>query len=252
MKDILTLGEWFEKDPRIQSIIGSNPIVTMLFPQEVINYIAIHQELPSLYQIVWTEILHKYNSRYLFKKYSEETSLDTIQEIKADIIANSLTLWNKYKSLQEVINGEISYDKVRELLGNYNITKIGGYSDKTQSENYTATDTWGKESGRQSYIYNFENQKKNLTDTDISHSPTEDTLTHSRTRSEDAPASYSRSFDGGETSESNYKEFGNKNGEFMNDYYKFILSFPNAVDIFAKDTASCYLVDVYDPYWLYK
>ena len=177
----------------------------------------------------------------------------TIESIRADIIATSLSEWNKFQSLKEVINGELSLDKIKELFGNYNITKIGGWSDKYNAEDYKFVDTWTRETERKTSVSNCESVLKPLstTETDYEPSSTQQT-THERIGDPNTPSMNRRSYDGGETNLDNYKEFGYKNGEFYNTYYKFILSFPNSVDMFLNLSATSFLLELYNPTWLYN
>ena len=138
--EIITLEKWYEKLPNnISTIFDGNPLLNMLFPDTALVWMSNNNLSPS--KVVFAEALHKFASRYVMQKYDSDTALSTIESIRADIIATSLGEWNKFQSLKEVINGELSLDKIKELFGNYNITKIGGWSDKYNAEDYKFIDT---------------------------------------------------------------------------------------------------------------
>ena len=250
--EIITLEKWYEKLPNnFSTIFDGNPLLNMLFPDSALVWMANNNLSAS--KVVFAEALHKFASRYVMQKYDSDTALSTIEDIRADIIATSLAEWNKFQSLKEVINGELSLDKIKELFGNYNITKIGGWTDKYNAEDYKFIDTWTRETERKTSVSNFESELKPLstTETDYEPSSTQQT-THERIGDPNTPSMNRRSYDGGETNLENYKEFGYKNGEFYNTYYKFILSFPNSVDMFLNLSATSFLLEIYNPTWLYN
>lgn len=259
---IITLGEWYDSPvgDNLKNIFSNNPIINMLFPEATLDWM--NQQSPQIspHSIVFAEAIHKFKSRYVYHKYQGNIveDLATVINIKDDITATSLTEWNKFKSMKEVINGDLSLDRIKEIFGNYSITKVGGWSDTYKSEDFSITDTWTRETKRTTKVSNFESTDKDLTETSIDYEPSGsesspvNSTTHSKERVDNKPSTNRRVYDGGtdDTTQHNYKEFGMKNGEFYQNYYKFILSFPNAVDMFLNATATSYLLDIYNPSWL--
>lgn len=254
MSDILTLEEWFELPQvgdNIKNIFNITPaIINSLFPDAVLAYLTEQQISP--HSIIWQEALHKYASRYvMYKHVNTIDDLATVIEIKKDIEATALTEYNRFIALKQVINGDVTYDKLIEVFGNYNITKLGGWSDEYKSEDFTITDTWTRQTGTTNTVTNFESELKRESSTEIDYDPDNtQTTTHQKSRDEAKPSLNKRTYDGGKSQQGNYKEYGVKNGDFYNNYYKFIMSFPNAVDLFLQLTAPSYLLDIYSPNWL--
>ena len=253
-KSILTFDEWFSKESHFAEIFDKSPVLNMLFPDAAIQWMTTTEPALTPAICVFEEAWHKFNSRYVYIPYlNNSDNYGQVKRIQADIMYQSVSEWNRYTAIKEVLNSQLTFEKLKEILGNYSITKVGGYSDTYKAQGYEETDTWNREKDRTVKVSNFQSVEKSMSKTELTYKPETtnppDTLTHKHTPSNTA-GSNRRVYDGGtdDTDTPYYKEYGMKNGEFFKEYMAIIKDFPNAVDMFLTSTAQCYLTDVYNPH----
>lgn len=252
-KEIITFEKWYEREPTFATIFSKSPVLNLLYPDVALSWMATITPDPLTPSIcVFEEAIHKFSQRYVYIPYLiDADNSGQIHRIQADIMYQSVSEWNRWQALKEVINSQMDFATLQSILGNYSLTKIGGYTDQHNSEPYTTTDTYAREIGRGVTISNFESVNKALTSTSISHLPGEEepqpALEHAFTPDEDSPAKTTRTYDGGTSEDYDfYREYGQRMGKFWNQYKDLILNFPSSVDLFLKSTAQAYLLDVYD------
>lgn len=253
-KSILTFDEWYEHESHFGEIFDKSPVLNMLFPDAAIQWMTSLEPALTPAKCVFEEAWHRFNSRFVFIPYLVDgDNYGQVMRIQADIMYQSVSEWNRYTAIKEVLNSQFSYEKLKELLGNYSITKVGGYSDTYVGQGFTDTDTWNREKDRTVKVSNFQSVEKTMSKTEMTYNPTAtvptDTLSHTHTPSE-SPSTNRRVYDGGKDDSDTpyFKEYGMKNGEFYKEYISLVKEFPNAVDMFLKSTAQCYLTDVYNPH----
>lgn len=252
-KEIITFEEWYEREPLFATIFSKSPVLNLLYPDAALEWMATRTPDPLTPSIcVFEEAIHQYSQRFVYIPYLlDSDNYGQIQRIQAEIMYQSVSEWNHWQALKEVINSQMDFATLQSILGNYSLTKIGGYTDIHNSEPYQTTDTYTRETGRGVTISNFESVDKQLTSTTISHLPgdsaTEPAIEHNFIPDEDNPSKTTRTYDGGTSDTYDfYREYGQRMGNFWNQYKDLILSFPSAVDLFLKSTAQAYLLDVYD------
>lgn len=251
-KEIITFGEWYKREPNFSKIYDECPILNLLYPDAVITWAGQQTPPLSLSSCVFHEAEHRFNSRYVYVPYLVDAdNYGQIMKISADIMYHSLTEWNRYDVMKQVLNKQMTFATLQEILGNYSLTKEGGWTDTYNSEKYTDNDTYAKETGRNVNVSNFQSTNKVLTTTTINHDPAnsaaQPALTHEHVPDPLKPSKTFRQFDGGgHMTIPNYHEFGQRMGDFYKNYKDLIQIFPNSVDMFLTATAQCYLVDVYD------
>lgn len=252
-KEIITFEEWYEREPTFATIFSKSPVLNLLYPDAALSWMASITPEPLTPSIcVFEEAIHEYSQRYVYIPYLKDANNDgQIQRIQSEIMYQSVSEWNHWQALKEVINSQMDFATLQSILGNYSITKVGGYTDMHNSEPYTTKDTYARETGRGVTVSNFQSVKKELTSTSISHIPGDQAeqpaLEHSFIPTEDSPAKTTRTYDGGTSDTYDfYREYGQRMGNFWNQYKDLILSFPSAVELFLKSTSQAYLLDVYD------
>lgn len=255
-KEILTFGKWYNLHPEFSTIFDKVPstLLNSLYPDTAITWMGSQSPAISVSTCVFEEALHKYSERFVYVPHLKDLdNSGQIMRIQADIMYQSLSEWNKWIALKDFLNSELSEDKLFKLLGNYSLTKQGGWTDEHKSEKFTDNSTYARDTGNTVSIANFETTSKQISATTINTIPTsttsEPSLQFQHIPGSDVgdPAKSTRNFDGGgSTTHTDYKEFGQRMGDVWSKYKDLIYHFPNAVDLFLVSTAQAYLTDVYD------
>lgn len=251
-KEIITFREWYNREPDFSKIYEKSPVLNLLYPDVALTWMS--QQSPQLQvsTCIFEEALHKFENRFVFIPYLVDLdNTGQMMRIANDIMYHSISEWNKYEALKAVLNSQMSLATLQDILGNYSLTKTGGWTDTYNSEDYTDKDTYAKETGRSMTISNFQTVDKQISSTTISHDPDDESeqpaLEHHHEPNPEYPSKTKRVYDGGGHSTlTNYHEFGQRMGEFYKNYKDLILHFPNTVDLFLSSTAQAYLTDVYD------
>lgn len=250
-KEIITFEKWYDLHPDFHTIFEKVPLTLLqsLYPDACLTWFANQTPAITPASAVFEEALHKYSTRYVYVPHLVgEDNSGQIHRIQAEIMYQALSEWNHWVAIKEMLNAEMSEATLLKLLGNYSITKEGGWTDKFNAQPFTDNTTYPHETSSSLSIQNFEGTNINpLTSQSISTSPTAgQNLTHTHTPDANTPGYNYHSFNGGETSESNYREYGQRMGQLWEKYKDLIIHFPNAVDMFLSTTATAYLTDVYD------
>lgn len=251
MKRIITFEEWYEKEPQFATIFEKSPVLNYLYPDAALQWMGAQSPALTASVCVFEEALHKFSQRLVYIPYlCDADNYGQIMRMQADIMYQSLSEWNRWVAFKELLNTQMSQSELFKLLGNYSITKEGGWTDKYKSEKFKDENTYARETGNSYSIRNFEGTNVSpLSSTTINTKPqstdAEPSLVHQHTPEVDGQNKHA--FDGGGIEgKTNYQEFGQKMGDLWSKYKDLILRFPSAVDIFLNSTAQAYLTDVYD------
>lgn len=250
-KEIITFREWYEREPLFGSIFTDCPVLNFLYPDSALTWMASLSPALTPADCVFEEAWHRFSERFVYVPYL--VGLDNsgqIHRIQKDITYQAVSEWNHWVAFKELINAKMNESMLFKLLGNYSLTKEGGWTDNYIGEAYTDKTTYARETGSAFNIKNFEGTEiKSVSTTDLSTIPTADdtepSLEHNHVI--DSGGYNEHTFDGGSSADrDNYIEYGQRMGHLW-EYYKDLLNkFPSAVDTFLKVTATAYLTDVYD------
>lgn len=249
-KEIITFGKWYENHSEFHGIFDDVPLVILqsLYPDACVTWLSNCNPPITLSSAVFEEASHKFYERYVYVPHLVgEDNFGQIERIKKDIMFQALSEWNHWIAIKELLNSQMNEEQLFKLLGNYSLTKEGGWTDWFYSQAFTDTTTYPHETGSSLSIQNFEGNTINpLTSQTITTAPPAgQNLTHTHTPNT-SPGRTERAFDGSTTPFSNYHEYGQRMGHLWEYYKDLIHHFPNVVDMFLTTTASAYLTDVYD------
>lgn len=250
-KEIITFEKWYEREPSFATIFDKVPILNYLYPDACLTWFASLTPALTPATAVFEEAVHRFSQRYVYVPYLLNSNNDgQIQRIQADIMYQSISEWNRWTAIKELLNSQLTQSELLKLLGNYSITKEGGWTDNYMGETINETSTFARETGNSLAIRNFEGTEvSNVSTTSISTIPNEQAVEPSivHNRIPQAGGYNQHVFDGGGSlTKNNYQEYGQKMGDLWNKYKDLVLKFPSAVDLFLTATAQAYLTDVYD------
>lgn len=250
-KEIITFGEWYNRESEFKTIFNDCPVLNYLYPDSALTWMSSVSPALTPSICVFEEALHRFSERYVYVPYLVGAdNYGQILRMQKDITYQAVSEWNHWVAFKELINAKLDESLLFKLLGNYSLTKEGGWTDSYTGEAYTDKTTYARETGSDFNIKNFEGTEiKSVSSTNLTTVPSErdpePSLEHSHEI--DSGGYNEHTFDGGSSAvRDNYIEYGQRMGHLW-EYYKDLISkFPSAVDVFLTTTATAYLTDVYD------